>query len=490
VVGGGSPHRLAQTYGEKEGATLLKKNVYQAYVNFCGENNFECTNAASFGKIFKRVFPRVQMARLVVDKGKKGWHYSGLTVKRGPQATAANSAHHGLSADSLIGSHEEQTAGRRRRREKRPSSPNRGYQQTFRVDDGNRSAAASINDSSSYVERGLSAAPSSTQQMALSLTLSASSAPDVDTSFTHPTYPPPPYNRPASSNVESIFPPPHGFHSAPSNRPLSSAVDWSSATPINCGKRKRSTERNEVYLAGGGGAGHHVTDLLPGEYAPGERRASYADYVPLRADVDGLKRPNSGLWPLDTAPSPATPGPMSPAVAGPSSYSHSADNRQRQHSTEARRCGVWNSNAHLYLIETLHQYCRVFRQESWPALCVTPRLPLMARLAPIRRSLAHVLSMSPLLCSPINPACLKLSNVQYVVTSEDGALERSPLALCTYFALACGTYTPRLALSRGCDQLLTDRHTRMCRQHGGRQPAALTRVLGQVKVRFPLRPPS
>jgi hypothetical protein len=126
---------------------------------------------------------------------------------------------------------------------------------------------------------------------------------------------------------------------------------------------------------GGGGAGYHATDLLPGEYAPGERRASYADYVPLRADIDGLQRTKSGLWPLDTSSSPATPGPVSPVpVAGTSSSSfYSTDNGQRQHSTETRPCGVWNSNTHLYLIETLHQYCRVFRQESWPALCVAPQ---------------------------------------------------------------------------------------------------------------------
>jgi hypothetical protein len=86
--------------------------------------------------------------------------------------------------------------------------------------------------------------------------------------------------------------------------------------------------------------------------------------VPLSADSGRL--PKAGVWSLGsgaTSPASSSQHPMSP----PSPWSSfSADAGQRQ--VVADRLGVWNANAHLYFIETLHQYCRVFRQESWAAL--------------------------------------------------------------------------------------------------------------------------
>jgi hypothetical protein len=49
--------RLEQTYKEKPGSMLLKKDVQVSYSAFCAEHGFETTTNAAFGKMFKRVFP-------------------------------------------------------------------------------------------------------------------------------------------------------------------------------------------------------------------------------------------------------------------------------------------------------------------------------------------------------------------------------------------------------------------------------------------------
>jgi hypothetical protein len=323
---------------------MLKKHVYQAYVSFCGDNNFECTNAASFGKIFKRVFPRVQMARLVVDKGKKGWHYSGLTLRKTPRD--GRGGHQGLVPLDESMDADERVAGRRRRRERRPPSPTQSYQQTFRLVSGDRPVPTAI-DGSRYTHHTLPAAPprhingptSSAPQMSLGHILSASSATTDPFSFATG------YSL-SSSDRASPFP--------DDPYPTPSPSFTAEAPGELRSKRKRSLEQDILE--------YDVVKSTADESArEGGRRNSSSEYVPLSVDI---KRSKGNLRPFDL--SPVASNPMSPV----STSFVSTDNNSQSRQAVAGRSGIWNSNSHLYLIETLHQYCRVFRQESWAALYV------------------------------------------------------------------------------------------------------------------------
>jgi len=66
---------LRANFREEVGGYVAKREVFEAYQAFCCNSGFPPTNDATFGKIFKSVFPRVQVRRLVRRVKAKRWHY-------------------------------------------------------------------------------------------------------------------------------------------------------------------------------------------------------------------------------------------------------------------------------------------------------------------------------------------------------------------------------------------------------------------------------
>jgi hypothetical protein len=68
---------------------VAKRDIYDAYLAFCRANNYQTTNDATFGKIFKTIFPHVQVRRLVRRVKAKKWHYCDVTYSKGSSLFAA-----------------------------------------------------------------------------------------------------------------------------------------------------------------------------------------------------------------------------------------------------------------------------------------------------------------------------------------------------------------------------------------------------------------
>lgn len=78
---------------------MAKRDIFDAYVAFCRANNYQTTNDATFGKIFKTIFPHVQVRRLVRRVKAKKWHYCDVAYRQdSPLAIGAGPA---LSATAV-----------------------------------------------------------------------------------------------------------------------------------------------------------------------------------------------------------------------------------------------------------------------------------------------------------------------------------------------------------------------------------------------------
>jgi hypothetical protein len=71
--------------------------------------------------------------------------------------------------------------------------------------------------------------------------------------------------------------------------------------------------------------------------------------------------------------------------------------------------GLWTAGAHLQFINEQLHYTRLYRFHYWSV-------------------------------SPLNPACLKVDAITYLLTTEEGARERSSLSTSVYYALHVGTH--------------------------------------------------
>lgn len=91
---------------EREEGSLLKRELFEAYLRFCMQSNLNPTNDATFGRMVNAVFPNVQQRRLRRDSHIKKWHYCGIAYRSGggalsPPISAAATTH---TATSVVGS--------------------------------------------------------------------------------------------------------------------------------------------------------------------------------------------------------------------------------------------------------------------------------------------------------------------------------------------------------------------------------------------------
>jgi hypothetical protein len=91
--------RIEANFEDKKGGCVAKRDIFDAYVAFCRAHNYQTTNDATFGKIFKTIFPHVQVRRLVRRVKAKKWHYCDVAYRQdSPLAIGAGPA---LSATAV-----------------------------------------------------------------------------------------------------------------------------------------------------------------------------------------------------------------------------------------------------------------------------------------------------------------------------------------------------------------------------------------------------
>lgn len=90
---------IEANFEDKKGGCVAKRDIFDAYVAFCRAHNYQTTNDATFGKIFKTIFPHVQVRRLVRRVKAKKWHYCDVAYRQdSPLAIGAGPA---LSATAV-----------------------------------------------------------------------------------------------------------------------------------------------------------------------------------------------------------------------------------------------------------------------------------------------------------------------------------------------------------------------------------------------------
>jgi hypothetical protein len=90
---------------EREEGSLLKRELFEAYLRFCMQSNLNPTNDATFGRMVNAVFPNVQQRRLRRDSHIKKWHYCGIAYRSGGGALSPPiSAAATHTATSVVGS--------------------------------------------------------------------------------------------------------------------------------------------------------------------------------------------------------------------------------------------------------------------------------------------------------------------------------------------------------------------------------------------------
>ncbi|XP_054160058.1 transcription factor RFX4-like, partial [Oppia nitens] len=71
---------LEDNYELAEGVCIPRSVLYMHYVDFCGNNNVQPVNAASFGKIIRQQFPQLTTRRLGT-RGQSRYHYYGIAIR-------------------------------------------------------------------------------------------------------------------------------------------------------------------------------------------------------------------------------------------------------------------------------------------------------------------------------------------------------------------------------------------------------------------------
>jgi hypothetical protein len=107
---------------------------------------------------------------------------------------------------------------------------------------------------------------------------------------------------------------------------------------------------------------------------------------------------------------------VSAANLAPCSESAGVITDQMRHRETSRTQGLWNASAHLQFITKQLYYTRLYRFHYWSV-------------------------------APLNPACLKATALSYILTTEEGLRERSPLSVSVYYALHIGDTR---SLSQSC----------------------------------------
>ncbi len=84
-------NRLLTHFEEYEGANVSRETIYSAYSQYSLSQGLEAMNSATFGKLIRSIFPKIQTRRLGV-RGQSKYHYNGIRVK--PNSQLANMDNH------------------------------------------------------------------------------------------------------------------------------------------------------------------------------------------------------------------------------------------------------------------------------------------------------------------------------------------------------------------------------------------------------------
>ncbi|ESO01201.1 hypothetical protein HELRODRAFT_184328 [Helobdella robusta] len=71
---------LEENYEMAEGVCIPRSTLYMHYLDYCGMNDSQPVNAASFGKIIRQQFPQITTRRLGT-RGQSKYHYYGVGIK-------------------------------------------------------------------------------------------------------------------------------------------------------------------------------------------------------------------------------------------------------------------------------------------------------------------------------------------------------------------------------------------------------------------------